>query len=970
MLTWTLYKVRHMKNLLIFCISCVLFIVSMAQSKNLSRPAINLSEDNWVDSVFTSLNNEEKIAQLIVIRAHSNLGPDHVSQVTDLIKKYNVGGLCFFQGGPVRQANLTNFYQSISKTPLLITIDGEYGLGMRLDSVTKLPYQLTLGALSDPSLIYEMGRAVGEQCKRIGVQVNYAPVVDINNDPDNPVIGFRSFGEDQDKVTRFGLAYMKGMQDVGIMACAKHFPGHGDVHVDSHLDLPVINKSIEQLDSLELKPFKALFNAGVGGVMIAHLYIPAIDSTANMATSLSKNNVTELLRNDMGYNGLSFTDALEMKGVAKYWPGGEIAAQALIAGNDMLCLPESVPGAITAVEKAIDEKKLSWDDVNEKLKKVLHAKYRLELYKWKPIDTTNLVNDLNARTDEIRYRVARQTITIIKNKVPYYIASPKIACVSIGASSPSLFANSLHQRRNAVVFSFSYKDDAGRSDSILRAIRSGKYDEIVVSISGYNLRPANNYGISKAAIDLFNQLQAFNTKNYVFGNVLAIKNFLSASLLVACYQDDDITQYTAADQYAGLINAKGSLPVSIGEFKYGYSAYSPPNYAFDKFYRVDSIVSDAIDRGAFPGCVVLAARDGNIIYEKAYGHYEFNPSSPQTKPESIFDLASLTKVSATTVSIMKLYEQGRISLNGNLGDYLPSTKGTNKAKLKISDILLHQAGLEPDVLFYRYVRDSITHQPNPAIISTKKPGFTIPVAGNLYLRNDWLDTAYRLVLDSKLGPSNKYVYSDLDFIFLGKVVEAVSNMSLDQYVQKTFYKPMGMKTTGFKPLEKFTKDKIVPTEIDTLFRWQMLWGDVHDYSASVLGQVAGHAGLFSDAPDLFRLYQMLLDEGMFNDQRYLKSKTIKLFTSYHSNISRRGYGFDKPEKDNPTRNQPYPAAKVSSETFGHTGWTGTCVWVDPKTRIIYIFLSNRVQSQVNNGKLSELSIRGKIQDAIYKALGI
>jgi len=953
-----------MKNFYFFFLFLHFFISSFSQPRN------GISENNWVDSVFNSLNNEEKIAQLIVIRAHSNLGPDHVAQVTDLIKKYNVGALCFFQGGPVRQAVLTNYYQSISKTPLLITIDAEYGLGMRLDSVTKFPYQLTLGALDDPSLIYEMGKAVGEQCKRIGVQVNFAPVVDVNNDPDNPVIGFRSFGEDKDKVTRFGLAYMKGMQDVGIMACAKHFPGHGDVHVDSHLDLPVINKSMVQLDSLELKPFKALFDAGVGGVMIAHLYIPAIDSTPNMATSLSKNNVTDLLRKNMGYNGLSFTDALEMKGVAKYWPGGEIAAQALIAGNDMLCLPETVPGAIAAVEKAIDDKKLSWDDINSKLKKVLHAKYHLGLYKWKPVDTTNLLTDLNGRTDEIRYRVARQTITIIKNKIANYIASPKIACVSIGNSSPGFFVSTIHDRRNADVFNFSYKDGSSRSDSIVRAIRSGGYNEIVVSISGYSLRPGNNYGISKAAIDLFDRLQMFNTKNYVFGNVLAIKNFLSASQLVACYQDDDITQYTAADQYAGLINAKGNLPVSIGEFKYGYSAYAPPNYAFDKFYRVDSIVADAIDRGAFPGCVVLAAKDGKIIYQKAYGHYQFNPSTSLTTPGSIFDLASLTKISATTVSIMKLYDQGKISLTGKLGDYLPATKGTNKARLKISDILLHQAGLEPDVLFYKYVRDSISHQPNPAIISTKKPGFTIPVAGNLYLRNDWLDTAFQLVLDSKLSPSGKYVYSDLDFIFLGKVVEAVSKMPLDKYAQKTFYKPLGMTTTGFKPLEKFTKDKIVPTEIDTLFRWQMLWGDVHDYSASVLGQVAGHAGLFSDARDLFRLYQMLLNDGTLDDQHYLKSKTIKLFTSYHSGISRRGYGFDKPEKDNATRNQPYPASKVSPETFGHTGWTGTCVWVDPKYKVIYIFLSNRVQSQVNNGKLSELSIRGKIQDAIYKALGL
>src|SRR5207249_9027947 len=420
-----------MKKSLLFCLSSAFFIVSLAQYKT------NLPENIWVDSVFNSLNKEERIAQLIVIRAYPN--DTGILKTAELISRYNVGALCFFQGGPIRQADQTNYYQSISKTPLMITIDAEYGLGMRLDSVTKFPYQLTLGALNDPSVIYEMGRAVGEQCKRMGVNVNYAPVVDINNNPDNPVIGYRSFGEDKNKVTQFGLAYMKGMQDVGIIACAKHFPGHGDVNIDSHLDLPVINKSIQQLDSVELKPFKALFNAGVRSVMIAHLYIPAIDSTANMATSLSRNNVTNLLKKDLGYNGLTFTDALEMKGVAKYWPGGEAAAQALIAGNDMLCLPESVPGAIDAIERAIDDQKLSWEDINDKVKKLLRVKYNLGLNKWKPIDTTNLLKDLNEKTDEIRYRVARQTITLVKNKITKYIAVPKIACVAIGASLPIFF---------------------------------------------------------------------------------------------------------------------------------------------------------------------------------------------------------------------------------------------------------------------------------------------------------------------------------------------------------------------------------------------------------------------------------------------------------------------------------------------------------------------------------------------------
>jgi beta-glucosidase-like glycosyl hydrolase len=323
----------------------------------------NLSEKDWVDSVFNSLSAEQKIAQLMVIRAHSNFGADHVAKVSELVTKYNVGALCFFQGGPVRQANLTNLYQSLAKTPLLVTIDGEFGLGMRLDSVTKFPYQSTLGAVTDESVVYKMGVAVGEQMKRIGVHVNYAPTVDVNNNPNNPVIGYRSFGEDRNKVARFGVAYMKGMQDAGIMATAKHFPGHGDTEVDSHLDLPVISKSMKQLDSLELFPFKELIKAGVGGVMVAHLYIPAIDKTANRSTSLSKKAITDLLQKKLDFEGLVFTDALEMKGITKFFPAGEAAVQALIAGNDMLCLPEDVPAAIAAINSAIEKKRLKWYDI-------------------------------------------------------------------------------------------------------------------------------------------------------------------------------------------------------------------------------------------------------------------------------------------------------------------------------------------------------------------------------------------------------------------------------------------------------------------------------------------------------------------------------------------------------------------------------------------------------------------------------
>ena len=965
----------------ILFLSLFIPLASSAQYKS------KLSAQQWTDSVFNSLSDDEKIAQLMVVRAHSNLGPDHVSKVVNDIQKYNIGALCFFQGGPIRQANLTNYYQGIAKTPIMVTIDGEWGLGMRLDSVTKFPFQLTLGALSDENLVYRMGIAVGEQCKRIGVHVNYAPVVDINNNPNNPVIGYRSFGEDKEKVSTFSVAYMKGMQDAGIMACAKHFPGHGDVDVDSHYDLPIINKTRKQLDSMELVPFRAVFDAGIGSVMIAHLSIPSIDNTANRATSISKKSVTDLLRTDMGYEGLTFTDALEMKGVTKYFPGGTISVESLIAGNDMLCLPESVETSIKAIKKAIADKKLSWEDINAKVRKVLLSKFNLGLNQTQFVDTNNLLEDLNAKTDAIRYEVAKNGITVLAQagntasrsdyaQIPV-IGKKKVAYVGIGSTELSAFGKRMQEDLGAEIFLFSYKDGKKKADEILQDVKKdGKYDAIIVGVHNYSLKPMDNFNISPEAISLYKELNFIKTITLTFGNVLATKNFCDAWTLVACYQDDAITQQAAADLVEGKIVSMGKLPVSVCNFKFGdgvvhggikpVRAYIPK----EKLEVVDSIVKDAISQKAFPGCVILAAYKGEIVYHKAFGNYEYG-QSPAMSPESIFDLASVTKVSATTVSVMKLYEEGKLELNKTIGDYLPWTRGTNKAGLTIKDILLHQAGLTPFITFYKETIDSTTRVPNPIIYSAvSKPGYSVRVAENLYLRNDWQDTMFNRILKSTLGPKNKYVYSDNDFIFLGKIVEAISGLTLDQYVQKNFYNKMGMYSTGFKPRNRFQLECLVPTETDNYFRQQTTRGDVHDEGASMFGGVAGHAGLFSNAYDLSLLYQMLLNGGELNGERYLKPETIQLFTAYNSKISRRGLGFDKPEKDNKIRKEPYPSLLASPQTFGHTGFTGTCVWVDPKSELVYIFLSNRVYPTRDNGKLSQMLIRGKIQDAIYRALGI
>ncbi|HPH32292.1 MAG TPA: glycoside hydrolase family 3 N-terminal domain-containing protein, partial [Chitinophagaceae bacterium] len=693
---------RNFKPLLL----CFLLLPALGKAQYKSQ----LNKAQWVDSVFNSLTNDQRIAQLMVIRAHSNLGPDHVAKVSGEIKKYNVGALCFFQGGPIRQANLTNLYQSIAQTPLMVTIDGEWGLGMRLDSVAKFPYQLTIGAINDENLVYRMGLAVGEQCKRIGVHVNYAPVVDVNNNPNNPVIGFRSFGEDKNKVSTFGVAYMKGMQDAGIMACAKHFPGHGDVDVDSHLDLPVINKSMEQLDAMELVPFKAIFDAGVGSVMIAHLYIPAIDNTKNRATSISKNNVTDLLRNTMHYNGLTFTDALEMKGVAKYFPGGTIAVEAIIAGNDMLCLPENVPESIEAIKKAIADNRLTWEDIYSKVRKVLASKYQLGLNKTTVISTNNLLEDINAKTDAIRREVAQHGITLLSQagltasrtdyaQVPLTARQKKIAYIGIGTRELSSFGRRLKDDLGADIFLYSYKDSPAKADSILNAIpKDGTYDAIVIGVHNYSNKPMDNFGMTPAALKLYKELNFIKTITLTFGNVLANKNFCDAYTLMACYQDDEITQQVAADIIEGKQLPRGKIPVTVCQFKFGQGIVMnkkpvTPEETRTALQAVDSIAMDAVAKKAFPGCVVLAAHKGEIIYHKAFGRFEFDAASPAMSPESIFDLASVTKVSATTVAIMKLYDEGKVSLDGTLKEYLPWVKGSDKENLKIRDILLHQAGL-------------------------------------------------------------------------------------------------------------------------------------------------------------------------------------------------------------------------------------------------------------------------------------
>jgi beta-N-acetylhexosaminidase len=1005
----------------LFCIAALLG----SQALNAQSPAAQ----RWADSVFNSLTPDQRIAQLMVVRT-STVGKDgggvfFDAQTDSLVKLYNIGAVCLFQGTAAQQAALLNRIQGMAQTPIMVTVDGEWGLGMRFKDVQNFPYQLTIGAVKDAEISYKVGKAIAEQCKRIGIHVNYAPVVDINNNPNNPVIGVRSFGEDKYKVGLFGSRIMQGMQDNGVMACAKHFPGHGDVDVDSHYDLPIINKTMAQLENLELYPFKEIFSKGIGSVMVAHLSIPAIDSTPNKPTSISYNNITNLMRNEMGYKGLTFTDALEMQGVKKYYPDGEASVQSVIAGNDMLCLPGSVPISIAKIKAAITDGRLTWENVNEKCKRVLLAKYDYVVGKTGTINTDNLTADLNKDIIPLRKLVAENSLTVLalqdgffplptvekpkqllakqvapkskKGKTPKPVVAEKqmsnIMYVAIGADGKNAFGNALKEKYGAEVFSLPYNDsimwaniEMGLDQDHGRDSLNEKKQRLILGLHGISRNPKNNFGIPDRAIKLIKaaEKQHPNTLVMLFGNCYAAKNFCDSKNLAVCYEDDSVFQASAADWVMGKYNAKGTLPVTVCDnFKFGSGMVfrkelqraNPVSIGLKgagrMAWQIDSLANDAIKQGATPGCVVTVLKNGKLAFQKAYGYQNYDSIIPITN-NTIYDLASVTKISATNISVMKLWEEGRLDLKKKISDYLPWLKGSNKENLTVENLLLHQAGMVSFIPFFREVTGKDGKPTEVYFASDKTNAYDVPVADALYMKHAWIDTMYSRIKTSAVITNDlKYVYSDNDFILMGDIVAAITKMPLDVYVKKTFYEPLGMVTTGFKPFEHFANSEVAPSENEQQFRRQLLHGYTHDPGAAMFGNVAGHAGLFSNGYDLAILYQMLLNGGTFGGKQYLKKETVDWFTSYHTPISRRGMGFDKPEKNNDVLpvSKAYPSASVSPQTYGHTGYTGTCVWVDPAYDLVYIFLSNRVTPEGGtNLKLSNMNVRSNIQQAIYDAM--
>ncbi|MDC1237040.1 serine hydrolase [Polaribacter sp.] len=939
------------------------------------------AQNIWVDSIINTMSIDEKIGQLYMVQAYSNLDQKHEDFITEMITKYHVGNLIFMQGTPKKQAELTNEYQNTAKVPLLIGFDGEWGLDMRLKNTYRFPWNMTLGAIRNDSLIKQFGKHLGQHAKRIGIHINFAPVIDVNTNPANPIIGNRSFGESKENVTQKAIAFIKGMQGEGVLANGKHFPGHGDTATDSHHTLPLLNFDEARLDSIELYPYKKTFDAGLASVMTAHLNIPSLEPNANLPTSLSKNVVTHLLQDKLGFQGLIVTDGLNMKGAANYATSAQIDLAALQAGNDLLLIPQDVPASIAIIKKALETRTLTKERLDFSVKKILKAKYWAGLHFYKPIIVENIEADLNRVADELLHReLIKNSLTLLKNennKIPIRnLEKKKIAYVKLGDDENDAYVNMLKKYAKVTVVSDT------NLDGLVEKLQP--YNYVIIGFHKSNLNPWKSYKFSNKELVWLHEIA--RKKSVVLDvfaspySLLQIKSFANIEGVIVSYQNSKLSQEISAQLLFGAIAAKGKLPVSIGtEFKEGsgitstnlsrfqYTLPEAAGLSSKKLALIDKMADTIIQEKMAPGFQVFVARNGKVVFEKSYGYHTYDKKI-KVKNSDIYDLASLTKILASLPLIMKAEEEAKIRLTATLRDVLPSFSNSNKDTVTVKEILSHFGRLKSWIPFYKDTQDSITGKNLGQFYRKQESNdFKTKVAENLFINESYKDSILKYIKDADQNKTSGYGYSDLGYYIFKEVLEKAYKKPLDKLVDDTFYKSLGANRTSYLPLHKFHKSEIVPTEKDDYFRDQLLHGNVHDMGAAMLGGIGGHAGLFANANDVGKIMQMYLQKGFYGGKRYLKSETIGKFNQrYFSDEKvRRGLGFDKPQLDLEVK---ATCGCVSDESFGHSGFTGTYTWADPKSGLVYVFLSNRVYPKMDNRGLIDTNMRTRIQQIIQDAI--
>lgn len=971
-----------LKQPLPFFIVLFFLLISLKTISQVKSPLFTedrMAQKAWVDSIYDSMNLKQKVGQLFMASIWSK-NENEADSIRKLIKENYIGGLIFSKGGPVKQAQLTNEFQEMSQVPLLIGMDAEWGLAMRLDSTYALPWNMTLGAIQDNKLIEEAGATISKHTRRLGVHFNFAPVVDINTNPDNPIIGNRSFGEDKLNVTEKALSFMNGMHREGVLSSAKHFPGHGDTDSDSHKTLPTISFSSERIEEVELYPYKVLIPQGLSSVMVAHLNVPELELVDGKPASLSNSIITGMLKKDFGFNGLIFTDALDMKGVSRNKEPGEVDLDAFLAGNDVLLMSEDVNKASESIINAVNSGKISEDRLKLSVKKILYAKYKVGLNNFEPIKTGFLVKELNTVRDQaLLEELFENAVTLVKNNkavVPIKkLDKHKIAYVNFGNDDGSVFLEQLKKYTQV-----DWVKDDNLSD-LLEKLEN--YTHVVVGFHKSDSSPWSSYKFTDKELVWLHEI-ARNNKTILslFARpyaLLDIKSFTPLEGIVIGYQNHVAAQRKVAEVLFGAVDAKGKLPVSIkNEFPIGTGfntknlqrlSYGLPETVgmnSAKLSRIDSIINNAIQKEMTPGAQILVARKGKVVYQKNFGYQTYEKDLPVTDT-TVYDLASLTKILATLPLVMELDEEEVLGFNTKLEELLPIFKDSNKKNIKLQDMLMHYARLQAWIPFYISTLDPKTKSLSEDYYS-KMPSdeFNIQVANNMFIRKDIGDTIVDVIKKSDLERRLQYKYSDLPYYLLKYYLEAYYQTSLHNLTQEHFYKPLGANYTGYLPRTRFDSIQIAPTEDDQLWRKQVVRGYVHDQGAAMQGGIGGHAGLFSTANDVAKIMQTYMNGGSYGGEEFVNKETVEKYNTcyYCEDNVRRGVGFDKPQlgTSGPT------CDCVSMMSFGHSGFTGTFAWADPVDEIVYVFLSNRTFPDSNNRKLIREDVRSEIQKIIYESI--
>ena len=958
---------------------CICFTTAFSQKKDPLRSTDFQDQKRWVDSVYNSMTLKEKVGQLFVVQL--TIKNDNSADLYKQISKYSIGGVILSNGSPIKTVNTTNKMQSLSKVPLLIGIDGEWGVKMRIDSTIKYPWNMSLGALKDNSLIERIGSSIGKHCKRMGIHINFAPVVDINTNPKNPIIGNRSYGESKFNVTNKAISFTKGIQSEGVLACAKHFPGHGDTSKDSHKTLPSITFKKKRILEVELYPYKSLIKQGLGSVMIAHLNVPSLESNINFPSSLSKNIVTNLLKERLKFKGLIITDALGMKGVTSY-DKENIDLMAFKAGNDVLLMSGDINTGISSIINAYNNGKISNKRLEHSVKKILKAKYKVGLNNYKPIDTTNLISDLNKADDKVlKNQVVSNIITLLKNEKEFTpilnLNDNKIVHLKTGSESGLTFNKYLNKYTSVHYIKLSdYKELQDLLDEL------SNYNTVIIGHHQPSNTPWDKYNFTRKELLWIDEIsKSNNTILSVFAKPYSLERLIdtgSFKSIILSYQNESVFQEKTAQMIFGSLEFNGQIPVSIiNKYKIGegiktskinrlsYGLPESVNVNSKKLNRIDSIVKVSIDSMMTPGVQLLIAKDSKVIFDKSYGKLRYDNEAKVNSMTS-YDLASLTKILVTLPLIMKLYDNNIISLDSTLGDLIPSYIDSNKSEFTIKEVLSHFAYLTPWIPFYKQTIDSISGKLKSNLYRNNfQEDYSLKINENTFLTSSYKDTILNQIRESELI-EEQYKYSDLPYLILQQYIEGYYSDNMENLSDEYFFKSIGANSLMFNPADKISIKNIAPTEIDNYFRNQEVVGYVHDMAAAMFGGIAGHAGLFGNSNDVAKIMQMYLQGGNYGGIEYFQPQTIDDFNTCYfcDEDNRRGVGFDKPqlEDEGPT------CGCISMKSFGHSGWTGTYAWADPDKEIVYVFLSNRSYPSDHENKLLNYNIRTEIQRLIYEAI--